>query len=190
MTITDTPPGGDTVVKPDRVHEQTRRPRLRRDLARRRHPHPGHPRCGGAVPLRRGLAHLRRRSSEFDESFVSYVAPLLFGTIWAASLALLMALPLAVGVALFVSHYAPKRLAVSLGYFIDLLAAIPSVVFGLWGIAVLAPILAAQRVPVARGQPRVPPVLRRPGLHERTHDDDRRPRARRDDPADHHGDLA
>ena len=50
-------------------------------------------------------------------------------------------------VALFVSHYAPKRLAVSFGYFIDLLAAIPSVVFGLWGIAVLAPILSRSVYP-------------------------------------------
>ena len=85
--------------------------------------------------------------STFNESFSSYVAPLLFGTIWAAFLALLLALPLAVAVALFVSHYAPKRLAVSFGYFIDLLAAIPSVVFGLWGIAVLAPILSRSVYP-------------------------------------------
>jgi phosphate transport system permease protein len=82
-------------------------------------------------------------ASEFDgdDSFIAYVGPLLFGTIWAAFLALLIALPLAVAVALYISHYAPKRLAVTFGYFVDLLAAIPSVVFGLWGIAVLAPIL-------------------------------------------------
>jgi phosphate transport system permease protein len=82
-----------------------------------------------------------------NKTFSSYVAPLLFGTIWAAFLALMIALPLAVAVALFVSHYAPKRLAVSLGYFIDLLAAIPSVVFGIWGIAVLAPILSRSLYP-------------------------------------------
>jgi phosphate transport system permease protein len=88
-------------------------------------------------------------TSEFDgsDTFVEYVAPLLFGTIWAAFLALLIALPMAVAVALFISHYAPKRLAQSLGYFIDLLAAIPSVVFGIWGIAVLAPILARSLYP-------------------------------------------
>jgi phosphate transport system permease protein len=50
-----------------------------------------------------------------------------------------MALPLAVGIALFISHYAPRRLAQILGYIVDLLAAVPSVVFGLWGIGVLAP---------------------------------------------------
>jgi len=68
-----------------------------------------------------------------------YVWPLVFGTLWSAILALAMALPLAVGIALFISHYAPRRLAQLLGYIIDLLAAVPSVVFGLWGIGVLAP---------------------------------------------------
>ncbi len=73
------------------------------------------------------------------DSFLAYVAPLVFGTIWAAFLALLMALPLSLGIALFISHYAPRRVAQGLGYIIDLLAAVPSVVFGLWGIKVLAP---------------------------------------------------
>ena len=72
-------------------------------------------------------------------SFWAYVAPLAFGTVWAAGLALLMALPISLGIALFISHYAPRRIAQTLGYIIDLLAAVPSVVFGLWGIKVLAP---------------------------------------------------
>ncbi|MFE6736981.1 phosphate ABC transporter permease subunit PstC [Microbacterium sp. NPDC057650] len=71
--------------------------------------------------------------------FWAYVAPLAFGTIWAAALALLFAVPLSIAVALFISHYAPRRLAQGLGYIVDLLAAVPSVVFGIWGIAVLAP---------------------------------------------------
>jgi phosphate transport system permease protein len=72
-------------------------------------------------------------------SFWAYVAPLAFGTVWAAFLALVMALPISIGIALFISHYAPRRVAQGLGYVIDLLAAVPSVVFGLWGIKVLAP---------------------------------------------------
>ena len=72
-------------------------------------------------------------------NFWSYVAPLAFGTVWSAFLALLMAVPVAIAVALFISHYAPRKLAQGLGYLIDLLAAVPSVVFGLWGIGVLAP---------------------------------------------------
>ncbi len=72
-------------------------------------------------------------------SFWAYVGPLVFGTVWAALLALIMALPVSLGIALFISHYAPRRVAQGLGYIIDLLAAVPSVVFGLWGIKVLAP---------------------------------------------------
>ena len=58
-----------------------------------------------------------------------------------AALALIMAVPVAVGVALFISHYAPRRMAGALGYLIDLLAAVPSVVYGLWGVAFLVPFM-------------------------------------------------
>ncbi|MBK0419947.1 phosphate ABC transporter permease subunit PstC [Leucobacter sp. CSA1] len=78
-------------------------------------------------------------ASLLTTDFWSYVGPLVFGTVWAAILALLIALPLAIGIALFISHYAPRQLAQVLGYVVDLLAAVPSVVFGLWGIGVLAP---------------------------------------------------
>ena len=71
--------------------------------------------------------------------FVEWVLPYAFGTLWAALLALAMAVPVAIGIALFISHYAPRRLAQPLGYVIDLLAAVPSVVFGLWGSLTLAP---------------------------------------------------
>jgi phosphate transport system permease protein len=74
-------------------------------------------------------------------SFWAYVGPLAFGTVWAAFLALLIAFPISIGIALFISHYAPRRVAQGLGYIIDLLAAVPSVVFGLWGIKVLAPMV-------------------------------------------------
>src|SRR5690606_33073208 len=83
-------------------------------------------------------------ASLLTSNFWSYVGPLVFGTVWAAALALLFALPLAIGIALFISHYAPRQLASVLAYVVDLLAAVPSVVYGLWGIGVLAP--AAQPV--------------------------------------------
>ena len=70
--------------------------------------------------------------------FVSYAAPLVFGTVLAAILALIIAVPFAFGIALFISHYAPPKLAGSVAYVIDLLAAVPSVVFGLWGAQALA----------------------------------------------------
>jgi phosphate transport system permease protein len=72
-------------------------------------------------------------------NFLTYVAPLVFGTLLAAVIALAIALPLALGVALSVSHYAPRSIAVAIGYLVDLLAAVPSVVYGLWGIAFLGP---------------------------------------------------
>jgi phosphate transport system permease protein len=73
------------------------------------------------------------------KSLASYVAPLVFGTLMAAVIALIVATPLAVAIALYITHYAPRRLATGMGYVIDLLAAIPSVVYGFWGIAALAP---------------------------------------------------
>ncbi|MCZ2401983.1 phosphate ABC transporter permease subunit PstC [Paenarthrobacter sp. Z7-10] len=79
-------------------------------------------------------------------SFFSYVGPLAFGTVWASVIALLMATPVAVGIALFISHYSPRKLAGFLGYIVDLLAAVPSVVFGLWGILVMRPFLLPMQV--------------------------------------------
>ena len=71
-------------------------------------------------------------------NFWAYVWPFVFGTVWSAAIALIFSIPISIGVALFISHYAPRRLAQGLGYVIDLLAAVPSVVFGLWGVLVLA----------------------------------------------------
>jgi phosphate transport system permease protein len=73
------------------------------------------------------------------KTLVDYIAPLAFGTVLAATVAVVVAVPLAVAVALFISHIAPRRLALTLAYVVDLLAAIPSIVFGLWGIFVLGP---------------------------------------------------
>ncbi|WP_022889871.1 phosphate ABC transporter permease subunit PstC [Agromyces italicus] len=85
------------------------------------------------------LSATKDDASILDTNFWAYVGPLVFGTVWAAALALVIALPVSIGIALFISHYAPRRLASVLGYVVDLLAAVPSVVFGLWGIGVLAP---------------------------------------------------
>jgi phosphate transport system permease protein len=73
------------------------------------------------------------------KSLTAYIWPLLFGTLLAAVIALLVGTPLAVAIALFITFYAPRRVAQFLGYVVDLLAAIPSVVFGFWGIGWLAP---------------------------------------------------
>ncbi|MBD8079104.1 phosphate ABC transporter permease subunit PstC [Cellulosimicrobium arenosum] len=93
--------------------------------------------------LTAGGAELGETISWFpeDASILSFVGPLIFGTLLAAALALLLATPVAIGIALFISHYAPRRLASGLGYVVDLLAAIPSVVYGLWGSLVLPPVV-------------------------------------------------
>lgn len=67
------------------------------------------------------------------KGLVHYIGPLVYGTLVAALLALIIATPLSIGIALFISHYAPRRLAQALGYIVDLLAAVPSIIFGLWG---------------------------------------------------------
>ncbi len=66
-------------------------------------------------------------------------APAVFGTIVSSALAIIIATPLAVGVAIFLSEFAPKWLRQPVAFLVDLLAAIPSVVYGLWGILVFVP---------------------------------------------------
>jgi phosphate transport system permease protein len=73
------------------------------------------------------------------EGLLKFIWPLLFGTLVAATIAIVIAVPMSVAVALFISHIAPRRIAQPMSYLIDLLAAIPSVIYGLWGIAVLGP---------------------------------------------------
>jgi phosphate transport system permease protein len=67
------------------------------------------------------------------------IAALAVGSLLSSGLALVIGVPVAVGVALYVSQYAPRWLARPLAYVVDLLAAVPSVVFGLWGAIYLSP---------------------------------------------------
>jgi phosphate transport system permease protein len=69
------------------------------------------------------------------------IAALLFGTVLSSAMALVVAVPVAIGAALFVVEVAPARLGRPIGYLMDLLAAVPSVVYGLWAVAVLGPFL-------------------------------------------------
>ncbi|XVQ11638.1 phosphate ABC transporter permease subunit PstC [Spirillospora sp. CA-255316] len=66
------------------------------------------------------------------------IAQLAFGTVVSSLLAMLIATPVAIGIALFISFYSPRRLAAGLGYLVDLLAAVPSIVYGLWGVIFLS----------------------------------------------------
>ena len=74
-------------------------------------------------------------------------APALYGTLVSSLLALLIATPLAIGVAIYLSEFAPPWLRQPVSFLVDLLAAVPSVVYGLWGIFVLIPLLRDHVVP-------------------------------------------
>lgn len=71
--------------------------------------------------------------------------PFLFGTAFTAAIALTLAVPVSLGVALFITQIAPAGLRRLLVALVDLLAVVPSVVFGLWGVLVLAPALGLPR---------------------------------------------
>lgn len=99
--------------------------------------------------LIQAIPSLRADTANFltsDEFVVSDVTKLHFGirsllivTVLSSVFALLLAVPVSIGIALFVTQYANPRLAKFFGSLIDLLAAVPSIIFGLWGILVLAP---------------------------------------------------
>ncbi len=65
------------------------------------------------------------------------IAALAFGTAISSFMAMLIAVPIAIGTALFIGFYANRRVSTSLGFLIDVLAAVPSIIYGLWGLQVL-----------------------------------------------------
>lgn len=77
--------------------------------------------------------------------------PFIFGTLVSSALALLIALPLSVGVAVFLSELAPGWIEKTFSYLVELLAAIPSIVYGLWGVFVLVPWIRTSVEPVLSG---------------------------------------
>src|SRR5690349_15746239 len=77
-------------------------------------------------------------------------APMIFGTLVSSFIALLIAVPLSLGVAIFLTEFAPRWLRQPVAFLVELLAAIPSVVYGVWGIYVLIPILRSAAVPALR----------------------------------------
>jgi phosphate transport system permease protein len=90
-------------------------------------------------------------SSEWDPVHSRFgAAPAIFGTLVTSAIALIVASPLALGVAIFLSEYAPAGIRQPLAFFVDLLAAIPSVVYGLWGVFVLVPLLRQYVIPFLR----------------------------------------
>ena len=104
----------------------------------------------GAFLLLRAIPALKRNRENFfsyggnwvttDTSAMHFgIFDLLQVTVFVAVLALVLAMPVALGVAIFISQYAPRRVAGLLAYAVDLLAAVPSIIYGVWGLHVLAP---------------------------------------------------
>jgi len=88
--------------------------------------------------------------------------PFIWGTLYSSILALLIATPIALGIAIFISELSPRMLRTPLSYLTELLAAIPSIVYGLWGIFVLVPIVrklevwtpaVLRKLPLFKGTP-------------------------------------
>ena len=105
----------------------------------------------GAWPALRMFGASFLLSSEWNPVAGTFgVAPALYGTLLSSLIALIIATPLALGVAVFLSELAPPWLRQPVAFTVDLLAAIPSVIYGLWGIFVLVPLLRGYAIPFLR----------------------------------------
>jgi phosphate transport system permease protein len=105
---------------------------------------------GGASALGRfGIGFLFGR--DWDPVHESFGAlPYVFGTLVTSGIAIVLAVPIAVGLAILLNEPRARRITAPLASFVDVLAAIPSVVYGLWGLAVLAPALEHHVEPFLR----------------------------------------
>ena len=88
--------------------------------------------------------------------------PFIWGTLYSSIIALLIATPIALGIAIFISELSPRLLRTPLTYLTELLAAIPSIVYGIWGMFVLVPLVrklevwtpdALKKIPLFKGPP-------------------------------------
>lgn len=109
-------------------------------------------RAGWPTFREHGVAFLFQ--STWDPNSGQYgVLPAIYGTLVSSLLALLLATPLALGVAIFLSEFAPPWLRTPVAFLVDLLAAIPSVIYGLWGIFFLIPLLRDYVAPAVKAVP-------------------------------------
>ncbi len=96
---------------------------------------------GTALPVFRSQGISFITGSEWSPSKGQFGSlAFVYGTVITSVIALLIAVPLSLGVALFLTEYSPKRLKGPIGFAVDLLAAVPSVIYGLWGVFVLLPL--------------------------------------------------
>jgi phosphate transport system permease protein len=105
----------------------------------------------GALPALKRFGPSFLWTSTWDPVAEVYgAAPMIFGTLASSLLALLLAVPLALSVAIFLTEFSPRWLRQPVAFVVELLAAIPSVVYGTWGIFVLIPFLRAYVVPLLK----------------------------------------
>jgi len=106
---------------------------------------------GSVLPRHKfGLAFFR--TSVWDPIFDQFGAlPFIFGTMVTSGIALIIAVPLGIGAAIFLAELAPQRLSDTLEFFIDLLAAVPSVIYGLLGVFIVIPLMREYIQPALKG---------------------------------------
>ena len=106
----------------------------------------------GVFLLWRAIPALARNEENFflysgnwvttDTSSMQFgILDLLQVTVFVSVFALLLAMPVSLGIAIYLTQYAPRRVSGPLAYMVDLLAAVPSIIYGVWGLYVLAPVL-------------------------------------------------
>jgi phosphate transport system permease protein len=96
----------------------------------------------GSVLARHKFGFSFFRTSVWDPIFDQFGAlPFIYGTLVTAGVSLVIAVPLGIGAAIFLAELAPARLSDALEFFIDLLAAVPSVIYGLLGVFIVVPLM-------------------------------------------------
>jgi phosphate transport system permease protein len=114
---------------------------------------------GSAVPAlhasQSDLLGISWYKSSDAQNIFSFCLPLVFSTILSSLIALFIAVPISIGMALFITFYAPRKLAQIASWIIDILASIPSIVYGLWGIFVFCPFLVWFMPNIMPNPPRV-----------------------------------
>lgn len=105
------------------------------------------------------------RTSVWDPVFDHFGAlPFIFGTLITAAVALLIAIPLGIGAAIFLAELAPPRISDTLEFFIDLLAAVPSVIYGVLGVFIVVPLMRQYIQPALKGTLGFLPLFQGPVL--------------------------
>lgn len=95
-----------------------------------------------SLPSIKALGFSFVRGAVWDDAAQVYgIWPFIFGTLYSSLIALLLAVPVSLGAAIFLSELAPRWIRTPMTFLIELLAAIPSVIYGLWGIFLLTPFL-------------------------------------------------